>query len=398
MIVYYYSVTLQEMSTSSHSMVPLATIESLPSDPPPPPTSGKPSITDTSKGYSSVNKLSLLPDEVRTVTNMEGETMSQEKEAELMQQYVKERDDYEKKQLQKMLEMRAKRGNVEPQAASTAVPPLSTTPPRGGSYDTISPLPNSKGVAAARVGPDPYEDPADAVAGPKKLSTAKKPSESPTQQKKMSMGTAGALEYTPVFNTLPEGQVEKIHIQGYGKSGRCLSDSSPTTKSPHSTTKAAPLSASYENSPFPSPSKANNQESPRSPTGGEAPVANDSSPENMQRQDSARHSNRKPAKEVVEFDPNKPRKFRVTSTVNKKLTNGEKMEEVDGNLKESQSEATGGARSKSFSVQVTAATEDQSYALVNMVDKKKNRVENNVVKVEGSGVPQRYRVPISTTS
>ena len=374
-------------------MVPLATVESTvtPTSPDDPttPTNSRPSIVDTSKGYSSVNKLSLLPDDVRTASNLEAGTIPTGREAELMQQYAKERADYEQRQLDKMAEMRAKRAaGDDPQqqvATGTIVTPLSASPPQGGGYETVAPLSSS----VARGGTDPYEDPADAVASVKKDAIKKSPVQ---PAKKMSVGIGGGVgeEYTPVFNTLPKGQVEKIHTQA-GKSGRSMSDSaSPTAKSPHST-KPTSFTVSYENSPSPSKSGASPAHVHK------PPASNESSPEEMRRQDSTRLSSRKPAKEVVEFDPSKPRKFRVTSAAKR---NEQRIEEVDGGSGEREASAAA-PRTKSFSVQATVGTEDKgqlSYALVNMVDKKKRRSEQDMIKVEGSGIPQHVMVPIATTS
>lgn len=365
----------------------------------------KVSLVDTSKGYSSVNKLSLLPDEVRTAANLEGETVPQEREAELMQQYAKERADYEEKQLRKMAEMRAKRQAgaagespcQEPEAIATPLLSSDTTtsapssPPRVGGYDVIVPMSGQKGVAAGRApsrGVDNYEDPADAVAGATKVGAvgvAKKAS--PPTQKMLSVGAgSGREEYTPVFNPLPQGQVETIHThQGHGRSARIPSDSSPTLKSPHAaTSKAPPLPPAYENSPSPSKyaavdaSKGEGAEEEGVVTG----ERGESSPEEMKRGDSCRQSKRTREFEVVEFDPDKPRKFRVTSIAKKPSI--KRGNEVDG---------TGDSLEGAVSV-----TSPPAYAMVSMVDKKKNRLECDADKMEGSGVPQRYRVPITTTS
>lgn len=98
------------------------------------------------------------------------------------------------------------------------------------------------------------------------------------------------------------------------------------------------------------------------------------------------------SKEVVEFDPNKQRKFRVTSSM-KKRSNGKKSDgadQTDGSHENSQSE--------DGSQHPVDQKGELSYAMVNMVDKKKNRVQPDANKVEGSGTPQHYRVPLISSS
>lgn len=357
----------------------------------------KPSITDdTFKGYSLVNKLSLLPPEVRTMENLEGDTIPANIEAELVEQYQKERADYEEKQLREMADVKAKRAgggksSKEHEAISTVALHTPSRPHVGG----------------GRGGIDPYEDPVDAVLH--KVGVAKKSGGSP-QSKKLNIGGADTVgeEYTVVFDTLPTGQVEKVQPI-LAKTVRGLSDSSPTRKSPRTPTAPTPaataltgpatspsLTTSYENSPF--HSSANDAVADESPG-----ASDDSNPGKVKRQDSTRQSNRKPAKEVVEFDPNKPKKFRMTSSI-KKRSDGKTDDGVnltDASPMASQTdEGTQWAEAattptRSFSIHTAGG--QLSYALVNMEDKKKNRMVSDASKTEGSGVPQHYKVPIATS-
>lgn len=342
-------------------MVPL-------SEPPEPPdpaplSSRQPAMVDISKGYSSVNKFSLLPAEMRTATNLEGGTVPTDQESLLLEKYRKERADYELKQLQKMAELKAKR---EGGAA-----------PNGGTgYEDIDPSPGGvhrpPGEQKARGGVDPYEFPADAVPHtPGKVGGAKR------SPKKLSVGKGVSdlgEDYTPVFNTLPKGRTEKFP-PGKGRTTRALSDSSPTAKV---------ATGSYENtsSPWPSPSKASPEE---------VGVARSNEAGVGGRLDSNRQSKRKLAKEVVEFNPDKPKKFRMMSDVKKS----------DSKSAEVNNQTDGGVAGEAMPTRPFSVHADEpgqlSYALVSMEDKKRYRLETNTAKMEGSGPPQHYRVPIASS-
>lgn len=409
-------------------MMPLPLVQSSTEATPTNPSSlAKPLVVDVSKGYSSVNKLSLLPDEVRTAENLEGDTIPVNKEEELLLQYQKQRADYEEKQLLKMTELKAKREaelspKHEPEAFGATVVARPATPPYvgGDGYETVSGSAMGRGGGGGR-GPDPYEDPADAVLGkpasggaarggrapgaidpyedpadtlshiPEKVDVPVKSGNSPVQHAKtMKVGVSElGEEYTPVFNSLPRGKAEKVITP---KTARAV-DTTPTSKASPSTSKASP---SHQNSPQPPAGGVVGDSSP----GSEASGGDKSSPgqagegrtEFSRGQDGSRHSNRKMSKEVVEFDPNKQRKFRVTSSM-KKRSNGKKSDgadQTDGSHENSQSE--------DGSQHPVDQKGELSYAMVNMVDKKKNRVQPDANKVEGSGTPQHYRVPLISSS
>lgn len=365
-------------------MVPL----SLPPEPStqpttPPPFSSRqpePSVAaDVSKGYSLVNQLSLLPDEIRTATNLEGGAVPTDQEMLLLDNYMQERADYELQQLQKMTELKAKREAGSSQMSTKLEVGLP-------SYEDVEPVPSM--VHATGVGVvvvqgkqgegDLYAFPADAVPHPPgKVGGGKR------SPKKLSVGT-GVLnigDYTPVFNTLPEGHVEKFPpAQAPGRTTRTLSDMSQTAHS----TKA--VTAAYENTPWLSSSKGGLEQ---------AGVSVGAAGEGVgERQDGNRQSKRGHAKEVVELDPNKERKFRMMNDIRKKSDRRsvDFSNETDGgSLESSQDEPA-----RPFSIH----TEEQgqlSYALVNMEDKKRFRLETNATKREGSGTPQHYRAPIASS-
>ena len=439
-----------------------------------PPTQAIPinTIDDVSKGYSSVNKLSLLPDEVRTAENLEGDTVPADKEVELLEQYRKEREDYEEKQLQRLAEAKAKKGAVAIPGmvggTNLPAPPISVVlqgTPLDPNYEMVDPAsPVAPVTVRGAVGPyedppdaasrsqakktgtlqdthlldyngyesvdpvapvsvrsaiGPYEDPPDAVSRSQakktgtfqdtnlldcnghesvdpvssvsKSGTYKNPADAvsgkigskgkKTVQEKLSVAASSpGEEYTPVFNSLPEGQVERVvqtktvgkilsnPSQGTSQGSHSYenSDSSPTRR----------VSAEYS----PEHAKANSKL-----TGG---------------QDGNRASKRKPAKEVVEFDPSKPKKFTMSSSTKRKSGGKQEGDATDGDLDDSPSRSNGdsgkGLTNPDASPMVDLGIGEMSYALVNLVDKKKNRVESDVSKCEGSGVPKHYRVPVMT--
>lgn len=312
---------------------------------------------------------------MRTATNLEGDTVPTDQESLLLENYRKERADYEKRQLQTMAELKAKREGSPSQAPGSL---------GGGAamYEDVYPTSMNAHRAQAQEEQseiNPYQFPVDAVPHtPGKVGMVKRSS-----PKKLTMGT-GVLtvgeDYTVVFNTLPKGHtVQKIPPVHPQPRTRSLSDSSQPSAA----------TVAYENSPLtPSPLKDSPEQAskPSSGSGGEGAGVGE-------RKDSNRLSKRKLAKEVVEFDPNKQRKFRMTSDIKKKTDrkSADFSNQVDGgSLESSQNGAD-----RPFSIH----TEEQglSYAMVNMEDKKKYRLEVNATKREGSGNPQHYRVPIASS-
>ena len=328
-------------------------------------------VVDVSKGYSSVNKLSLLPDDVRTAANLEGDTVPAGQQELLLEQYKKERADYELKQLQKMEELRTERGGG-PSQTSTSV----ETGPGYEDVELVSTGAHTAGAVVHHSASDTYASPADAVANtPCMVGMAKR------SPKKLSIGT-GVLttgeNYTPVFNTLPRGHVETVPpAQAQGRTTRTLSDSSPAVRSPKK------ANAAYENSPWPSPSSDE--------VGGATGEIGD-------KQEANRLSKRGSVKEVVEFDPKKQRKFRVTSDAAKKKVDIEQTDSSQSSPENSQGDSAAIARMPIIPFSIRKEEQAQlSYALVNMDDKQRFRLEVNAMKSEGSGVPEHYRVPIASS-
>lgn len=340
---------------------------------PTPISNRQPKSSEASTGYSSVNQLSVLPGDVRTATNLVGGTVPTDQERLLLEMYRKERADYEQQQLQKMVELKAMR-----EGGASQVPAVVEG---GVMYEDVDPTSSSALRAEAQEAPaeiNPYQFPVDAVtlAPARVVGVAKK------SPKTLGMGTGvikSSEAYTAVFNTLPKGHVlEKVPPSNPQPRTRALSDSSQ----PSSSVKAATVT--YENSPWVSPSKDSPEQAckvvPSSGSGSEGV---------WERNDANRVSKRKLAKEVVEFDPNKQGKFRMTSNIrNQPEGNGADLNnQVDG--------GTDSSMARPFSIH--ADQQGLSYAMVNMEDKQRYRLEANVAKREGSGTPQHYRVPIASS-
>ena len=350
-------------------------------------------LTGKSKGYSSVNKLSLLPDEIRTTENLEGDVLPLDSEKEL-QQYQKERADYEEKQLQ---EMKAKKLGTSSQSSGMVVP-LSSSPEKKvvAGYEDIDPLDfiGTKQESAATSAPtdeppkrviDPYEDPADAVK--RNLTGIMK---TPLQQeKKMNIApvTVRNQKYTPVFNVLPESHMGRsVLSEGHTgrvpqvSNGKTSSDNSPNGSPKQSASQIQPI-PKYENKPGQSNAGSVKSEN-----------------ELFWSQEGIRQSKRSAAaKEVVEFNPDK-QKFRMTSMKKKKKQEGNGTD--GGTL-----EVSGGARAIQTSGEEPAVIMDnleakgaRTYSIVNMSDKRKNRMKSDISKCEGSGVPQRYNMVPAVSS
>ena len=336
-------------------------------------------------GYSSVNKLSMLPDEMRTADNLEGGTIpTGEVQEDLLVKYRKDREDYEKRQLLKMTELKAKRDlDKESHLKMTELRAKRDMDKESQGMTATHPqlVPEAPREAAPRSGHrvDPYEFPADAVSHQvgKVGVVAGKKATTPPGHAKLTVSVDDVVEgYTSVYNTLPKQHAEKAPLQ-QPRTARGSSLSDPPT-SPQ----AGGGGGAYENSPGPSPSKQ--------------ATGNDTLGKSSARQDGKevvhlnrnRQSKRK-AKEVVEFDPNKSKKFHVTAD--------RQDDDTDQANSSPQGEGSVTTPTQGFSVQGDGVGQ-QSYALVNMDDKRTRRVgSSDINKVEGSGIPLHYRVAIPSS-
>ena len=351
-------------------------------------------------GYSAVNVLSILPDEVRTEENLEGGSLPPEQAGQMMQDYNKQRREYEERQLSKMDEAAATAvtksgsqnqrqspptGGGSPVAksaqSSSAVKVLSFNPgyedveAASPGYDMVVPVSKSAPATGGGVivGGE-YEDPADAVAheisirqlsrgGVKGAVVAPKSQISPDKPKKFQMTASLNERYTDVYNP---GDGETI---GQPKS-RAMSESAANNTrivnghhQPHH----------YQNT-----------------LGGGATNSSGESLDDVthqpfDRKEPIRGSKHKSAKEEVEFDPTARKVFRVTSTKKKQLTNGKDY--LDGGESNGDSSPES-KKEKGFNL--LDEQNGEEYSMVNVADKARYRTEDDMMKKEGSGVPQRY--------
>lgn len=397
---------LSGLEPGKASALPSPTFHALP------PASGA-VVVDVSRGYSAVNQLSLLPDEVRTAANLEGGVVPSEQEWQLLERYKKERVDYEEKQLRRIAELNALRqvGQVPATLRQGAqVPPgASMQGAQVSEAATLLPVAAGQGYEGKRchAGVGPYEFPADAVR--QAPGTAGAANKSPViagkkmgvanvspvvAGKKMGVAVDVGENYTDVFDTLPRSQ-KLVPVQT-----RSMSDSSPIAI------------ATYENRPCPAPSSPSSpkQVGVAPPSPGRVGMAGEVGGGGG----STRQSKRKPAKEVVEFDPSKPRKFRMTNT----SVRGCDDEHPEGG---GHSPSGGGDAATTPTRSRSMHAEDQrqalhtpsssssrpfslhseepglAYALVSMEDKRSRRMQEDSAKVEGSGTPQHIRVPIASS-
>lgn len=389
-------------------MQPICQSTHLPSSPP---TLPKPSVADISKGYSSVNKLGLLPSEVQASEFQEGKNVPSEKRDQLLDRHTKEKAELEDQQLHNCEETKPPRVPARPNPSHGATTVFSASLPVSSSegmfadrtpahYDSVEPpMHASTKDNHQQSGMEQYTVPADALALQAKRSVAHQTSVgsyeqppdalfplvqslvakkkiSPDKQKNKVMVEASNIgqAYSSVFNTLPAGEREIVIAL---RPARVFSDTSPRDKHKNNAAAAAVEGGQKEE-------------------------------ELVKRRDIKRVlSNRRSTKEEVELDPDKRRVFRMTSKKKKSGGGGggEGEDQADGggickNLDSPSSsqeverselvaEATGGA-----SVVQDHVGTGMVYAMVNMADRKKNRVTTDVVKCEGSGIPQHFVVPV----
>ena len=391
-------------------------------------------------GYSAVNMLSILPDDVRTEENLEGGSLPEEQAQKLISDYNKQRKEYEERELQKKMVAAAtgsspskvdltasskkqqcsssvggttqygqQMSELEQQKKSSAVKALQFTPgyedveadpPPAPGYDTVVLLSKSAPISRKKFDDGQYEDPADAVPrgvvaasthshlrGTKGNVVVPKAQVSPNEPiKKFQLTTSVGgddKKYTDVYNP---GEGETIGQPAAMK--RAMSDSSPShhlVNGSQSSPGKQPPHHHYTNT-------MGGTEGGNSSSGGSL---DDMSKGGFDRKEPMRGSKHKSAKEEVEFDPTSRKVFRVTSTKKKRVANGRDLPDGGGGGEE---DSNGDSSPDSKSTQVKEKRFDLygdeefggEYSVVNVADKKKYRTEDDVMKKEGSGTPQRY--------
>lgn len=357
-------------------------------------------------GYSAVNVLSILPDDVRTEENLEGGSLPPDQAHQMLTDYNKQRQEYEQRELSKM----AAASSIGSNTATGGTPQKQLSPNSSGGltvqaskhssvktlnfgpgYEDMDPLPSpgydmviplSKSAPVSNdptdVGGGEYEDPADALhhtIGVHKLHggavVAPKSQISPDKPKKFQLTTNLDTRYTDVYNP---GEGETIGQPAtVSQRGKLEMTPNNVVNGTHSPSK---LVHHYQN------------------TVGGGEGSGDSLDEfqrDMDRQEPIRTSKKhKSAKEEVEFDPTSKRVFRVTSTKRKREANGRDFSDNNGYSNgDSSPDAKLGEKEKQFNMS-DENSGGEEYSMVNMADKCKYRTEDDVMKKEGSGIPQRY--------
>ena len=429
---------------SDHSPLISPTTPTAPGNKTPPTSSTTKAIQiepTSTGGYSAVNMLSILPDEVRTEENLEGGSLPEDQAQKLLSEYNKKRMEYEERELQKQA-IAASTGsspskvdlattsakirqqqhggggvtttvNSQPmsdleqqklkqQSGTAAVRALKFTPgyedmETSPGYNKVVMISNSAPVSRKRIDKDEYEDPADAVPreavatrshlrGTKGNVVVPKSQVTPNEPKKFQLTTNIDDKYTAVYNP---GEGETI---GHGQPGvdvamkRAMSDSSPSHR----------LVNGSHSSPGKQPHHYTNTvgeiEGGNSSSGGSL----DDMSKGFDRKEPTRGSKHKSAKEEVEFDPTSKKVFRVTSTKKKRMTNGRDLPDggggggEDSNGDSSPDSKSHNAKEKQFDLYGDGDFGGEEYSMVNMADKRKYRAEEDMMKKEGSGTPQRY--------
>ncbi len=341
-----------------------------------PPTPIKPRSKGTAPNYSAVNDLAFLPDEVRTPENLEPGQLTGDN-AQLLDEYRRKRDEYEEAQLAMSQPERtqehaspnaATRVMISPESESreqqffkpslgyedieieTTEPMLKTTtetyhqsaPSRSTNHGYDSPIVGS----TPRIGD--YNNPIDYLPTDHfLLDKTVKPSAPKASTKIISTSVD---TYSEVFDSRESDGGGNIMV--ILPKVRAMSDSKPVRESSLKKSNGSPSHPGrvYENGPLEVGSSGRPAHSMDNVTGfGE-------------RLDCIRQSKRDDVKEVVELDFTK-KKFRVTSTRRKDMTGGEVS---------------------------PSGAKEESYAVVNLADKRCYRAESDNIKQEGSGFPRHY--------
>ena len=385
--------------------------------------------------------LSILPDEVRTEENLEGGSLTEEQAQKLISDYNKQRKEYEERELQKkavaaatgsspskvdlaasskkqqnsgtttqygqqMSELERKRKQKSNAAKTLQFSPdyedmEADDPPPAPGYDTVVFLSKSAPSSKKKFDDGQYEDPADAVPkgviaasthshlrGTKGNVVVPKAQVSPNEPiKKFQLTTSVGgddQKYTAVYNP---GEGETIGQPAVASMKRAMSDSSPSHRL---------VNGSHPSSPGKQPPHHHYTDTMGGTEGGNSSSGgslDDMSKGGFDRKEPMRGSKHKSAKEEVEFDPTSRKVFRVTSTKKKRVANGRDLPDGGG-----EEDSNGDSSPDSKSTQVKEKRFDLygddefggEYSVVNMADKKKYRPEDDVMKKEGSGTPQRY--------
>lgn len=342
-----------------------------------PPTPIKPRSKATAPNYSAVNDLAFLPDEVRTPENLEPGQLTADNAQELLDEYHKKRDEYEEAQLA-MSQPEHTQEHASPNA-----PTIVTIHPESREQVFFKPSPGYEDIEIETTKPllkttttethyqsapsrstNGYQDtaPPPTVGSTPRIGDYNNPIDYlPADHFLLDKTVKPSAPSTKIISTSIDTYSEVFDSRGNDGGGnmvilpkvRAMSDSKPVREGSLKKSSGSPSRPghAYENGPLEVGSSGRPAKSMDNITGfGE-------------RLDPIRQSKRDDVKEVVELDFTKKR-FRVTSTKRRKdMTDGEISPSGD---------------------------KKESYAVVNLADKRCYRAESDNIKQEGSGFPSHY--------
>ena len=379
-----------------------------------PPSPIKPRSQKVSANYSAVNNLAILPDEVRTPENLELGQLPEENAQQMLDKYIKSREQYEQAQLvsskpeseQEIIPStetetgvtsntatsEVKENSPKPapqvfsrptpgyedidpiesaaQANTTVTPEVKKSSPKPSpqvfspstpGYEDIDPTepaaktsvaPTTENKRSPRV--DDYNDPLDCLP-PNHPLAGQITGRSSSQKKKTFQLSTSADDYTEVFDSLTSSGAPLPKVMPDSRPGKYKAR------------------ASFSGSPTQCASITENglkENLTNSVPGGSL----DNVSGLRERGGTTRQSKRDSGKEIVELDFSKKR-FRVTSK-------SSKQEDLIQDKTDGETSPKGGSPKK--------VDKEEPYAMVNLSDKQRYRAESDNIKKEGSGVPSHY--------
>ena len=345
----------------------------------------EPTVSPTSPrdNYDNVNLLEgILPAELRTEDNLEGQPLSLE-EVEQLQEHERR-----KELMYEEVEMRKRREKESLEAvrmvAKTAARQVE------GTRDVI------------------YTDPADAikkeekVLKPTKKGSQKRPEE---DSKRFKIGTrqspeVGPSSYTDVFDVLPSGETEVVKQKKLGKSTSDTNQLGEKTGDGGTVIKRMDA-AGYEDIPddmFQGAASAPVEESPLSEATADIHSGGSSPWEQRKAELSKRNSHpsrRESRKEMVEVNPQSRKPVTLSSGRRSKQRGSEGQREegegIDGEVDGGGEKSTVDVHPEEFNISGEANVQD-TYAMIDMTGKFRYRAESDSMKKEGAGTPKHYTV------
>ena len=157
-------------------------------------------MTPQPTSYPAINVLGLLPEELRTRENLEGQELPEDQQEEFMKHCLKKKQQYKEQEVNRQAGQPSQQGTPKPAATGTNIKVRSISPP--GYEDVPEPLHAD----------DDYKNPVDTLPH-HFLSSIPAKASPPGGGRKFQMEQrkdAGPEEYTSVFDSLPPEKAEWI--------------------------------------------------------------------------------------------------------------------------------------------------------------------------------------------